>query len=72
MSRNGVAITAGSQEFGRRDVVALGRNETVEYLLKVTDYLGVYSMHCHNAVHEDHGMMLLFAVRDVGDTNPAS
>ena len=71
LSRNGVGITAGSQEFGRKDVVALGRNETVEYLLKVTDYLGVYSMHCHNAVHEDHGMMLLFAVRDVGDTNPA-
>ena len=71
LSRNGVAITAGSQEFGRKDVVALGPNETVEYLLKVTDYLGVYSMHCHNAVHEDHGMMLLFAVRDVGDTNPA-
>jgi FtsP/CotA-like multicopper oxidase with cupredoxin domain len=24
-------------------------------------------MHCHNVVHEDKGMMLLFAVDDVGD-----
>lgn len=70
LSRNGVAVTAGSQEFGRKDVVDLGENETIEYLVKVTDYRGVYPMHCHNVVHEDHGMMLLFAVRDVGDTNP--
>jgi FtsP/CotA-like multicopper oxidase with cupredoxin domain len=27
-------------------------------------------MHCHNVVHEDAGMMLLFRVDDIGDTNP--
>ena len=69
ISRNGVAITASSQEFSRKDVVSLGENERVEYVLKVTDYRGVYPMHCHNVVHEDHAMMLLFAVQDVGDTN---
>ena len=26
-----------------------------------------YPMHCHNAVHEDHQMMLLFQVQDTGD-----
>ena len=51
-------------------MVWLGENEQVEFVLKVTDYVGVYPMHCHNVVHEDHAMMLLFAVRDVGDTNP--
>ena len=71
LSRNGVAIAAGSQEFSRKDTVNLGANETIEFLLKVTDYVGVYPIHCHNVVHEDHAMMLLFAVADVGDTNPA-
>ena len=70
ISRNGAAISSTSQEFSRKDVVWLGENEQVEFLLKVTDYLGVYPMHCHNIVHEDHAMMLLFAVRDAGDTNP--
>jgi hypothetical protein len=27
-------------------------------------------MHCHNTVHEDHAMMLLWGVQDVGDKNP--
>jgi hypothetical protein len=27
-------------------------------------------LHCHNTLHEDYGMMLLFRVDDVGDTNP--
>ena len=67
MKRNGVPITAGSQEFCRKDVVWLG-NEDVEVLVKATDYRGVYPLHCHNVVHEDHAMMLLFAVQDVGDT----
>ena len=70
LSRNGVAITADSQEFSRKDVVWLGENDKVEFILKVTDYRGVYPIHCHNVVHEDHAMMLLFAVEDVGDTNP--
>jgi hypothetical protein len=26
-------------------------------------------MHCHNTVHEDHAMMLLWQVQDVGDNN---
>jgi FtsP/CotA-like multicopper oxidase with cupredoxin domain len=42
----------------------------VEYIVKATDYLGVYPLHCHNILHEDYGMMLLFRVDDVGDTNP--
>jgi FtsP/CotA-like multicopper oxidase with cupredoxin domain len=70
ISRKGVTITASSEEFSRKDVVWLGNGEEVEFILKCTDYVGVYPMHCHNVVHEDHAMMLLFAVDDVGDTNP--
>lgn len=70
ISRNGVPTRQDSPENSRKDVVWLGGNETVEYVVKVTDYVGVYPMHCHNVVHEDHAMMLLFAVRDIGDRNP--
>jgi FtsP/CotA-like multicopper oxidase with cupredoxin domain len=26
-------------------------------------------LHCHNVVHEDHAMMLLAQINDVGDNN---
>ena len=71
IKRNGVTTASNSQENSRKDVVSLGESEQVEYLVKATDYLGVYPMHCHNAVHEDHGMMLLFAVGLVGDAKSA-
>ncbi|MEY8876618.1 MAG: multicopper oxidase family protein [Leptothrix sp. (in: b-proteobacteria)] len=68
MKRNGKAITAGMPEFARKDVIWLGEGDEVEYWVKATDFVGVYPMHCHNVVHEDKGMMLLFAVDDVGDS----
>ncbi len=42
----------------------------MEYRVTATDYHGVYPMHCHNVVHEDAGMMVMFRVDDIGDTNP--
>lgn len=69
VKRNGVAIPSTSQEFSRKDVIWLGENEEVEFIFKASDYRGVYPLHCHNVVHEDHAMMLLFAVQDAGDTN---
>ena len=68
IKRNGVAIPANSPENSRKDVLWLGENQTIEYSVKVTDYVGVYPIHCHNVVHEDHAMMLLFKIDDVGDT----
>ena len=70
MSRNGVPVLPGSQEYVRKDVVPLYPGDTVEYQVTALDYVGVYPMHCHNVLHEDYGMMLLFRVDDVGDTNP--
>jgi FtsP/CotA-like multicopper oxidase with cupredoxin domain len=54
----------------RKDTVALYPGDEVEYRVTAKDYHGVYPMHCHNVVHEDAGMMLLFRVDDIGDTNP--
>ena len=66
--RNGVLIGPGHQEYGRKDTVPLYPGDEVEYWVTATDYWGVYPMHCHNVVHEDYGMMLLFRVDDTGDT----
>lgn len=72
VKRNGVAVGPGSQEYVRKDVVALYPGDVVEYEVTPLDYVGVYPMHCHNVLHEDSGMMLLFRVDDVGDrkSNP--
>jgi FtsP/CotA-like multicopper oxidase with cupredoxin domain len=37
--------------------------------MRFRDFRGGYPMHCHNTVHEDHQMMLLWNVADVGDNN---
>jgi FtsP/CotA-like multicopper oxidase with cupredoxin domain len=65
--RNGRLIECGSVEFGRKDVVELGFDTEIELLIRFRDFRGGYPMHCHNTVHEDHQMMLLFNVADVGD-----
>ena len=69
LSRNGVPVTPGNVEFARKDVMQLRFGETIEVLMRFRDNLGVYPFHCHNTVHEDHQMMLLFEVAPVGDTS---
>jgi len=70
--RNDRLIQLGDIEFGRKDVARLGFNEEIELLFRFRDFRGGWPMHCHNTIHEDHAMMLLFEVADVGDnlTNP--
>jgi FtsP/CotA-like multicopper oxidase with cupredoxin domain len=65
--RNDRPIRCGNVEFSRKDVVRLGFNEEVEIVMRFRDFRGGYPMHCHNTVHEDHQMMLLFQVQDTGD-----
>ncbi|MEO5834594.1 MAG: multicopper oxidase domain-containing protein [Nakamurella sp.] len=69
LNRNGNAPFAW--EKGPKDVVYVGENEKVRLIMKfgdVTrpDYLaprtGMYMVHCHNLVHEDHDMMHQFSV----------
>jgi len=54
---------------GRKDVVRLEFDSTVELFFRFRDFLGRYPMHCHNTVHEDHAMMLRWDIAPVGDTN---
>ncbi len=66
LSRNGRAVRPGDVEYSRKDVVALG-DEEIELLIRFRDMRGGYPIHCHNTVHEDHQMMMLFDVADRGD-----
>ena len=49
-------------EGGRKDVYRLDPSATVETAMRFRDYKGIYPMHCHNVVHEDHGMMAMWKI----------
>src|SRR4051794_7024331 len=68
LSRNGVKTKPGDVEFARKDVVQVRFGDTIELLIRFRDMVGGYPFHCHNTVHEDHQMMMLYNVAAVGDS----
>ncbi|MFJ3792533.1 multicopper oxidase family protein [Kitasatospora sp. NPDC090091] len=60
LSRNGAA--PGPYDAGWKDTVDLRPAESVEVLVRFTDYPGTYMLHCHNLEHEDMAMMADFVV----------
>ncbi|MFJ9950316.1 multicopper oxidase family protein [Kitasatospora sp. NPDC091207] len=60
LSRNRGA--PGRYDGGWKDTVDLRPAETVEVLVRFTDYPGTYMLHCHNLEHEDMAMMADFVV----------
>jgi hypothetical protein len=52
---------------GWKDTVYVQGGESVEVLVKFSDYEGRYLVHCHNLEHEDHGMMSNFDVKTIDD-----
>ena len=57
------------EEVGRKDMLGVGdsvfgtdNSSNARLFIQFRDWLGNYPMHCHNTVHEDHGMMILFNV----------
>ena len=70
LSRNGVPVRPGDVEFARKDVMQLRFNDSIEILIRFRDMFGGYPIHCHNTVHEDHQMMMIYNVDPVkGDNN---
>jgi FtsP/CotA-like multicopper oxidase with cupredoxin domain len=67
LRRNNQQIQCGRLEFGRKDVARLGENDEIEIVMRFRDFVGGYPMHCHNTMHEDHAMMLLFELAETGD-----
>ena len=63
LSRNGVAPPVNEQ--GRKDVVLVKPQETVQFIAKFEDFSNTtvpYMYHCHLLTHEDGGMMGQFVV----------
>jgi FtsP/CotA-like multicopper oxidase with cupredoxin domain len=60
----------------RRDVATLLPGDEVKVVMRWTDFLGKYVMHCHNVVHEDHSMMVRWDIVEPGQgfvgSRPAS
>lgn len=54
---------------GRKDVIRLEHNMQTNCFFRFRDFLGKYPMHCHNVVHEDHSMMLIWEIGPTGDNN---
>ncbi|GGI75386.1 spore coat protein A [Saccharopolyspora subtropica] len=52
----------GPYDGGLKDTVDLGPGEAVEVITRFDGYRGRYVFHCHNAEHEDMGMMATFDV----------
>ena len=51
--------------YARNDMYRIGpedESREIEAVYRARDLLGDYPLHCHNTVHEDHGMMILFNV----------
>ncbi|WP_055532877.1 multicopper oxidase family protein, partial [Streptomyces graminilatus] len=55
LSRGGKAPRP--QDAGLKDTVSLRPGESAEIITRFTGYKGRYLFHCHNAEHEDMGMM---------------
>jgi FtsP/CotA-like multicopper oxidase with cupredoxin domain len=51
----------------RKDVIRLQQNDRVELFFRFRDFFGRYPLHCHNTVHEDHAMMLMWEITPDGD-----
>jgi len=54
---------------GRKDVIRLEHNMQTNCFFRFRDFSGKYPMHCHNVVHEDHAMMLVWEIGPTGDNN---
>ena len=57
------------EEVSRKDMLGIGdsvfgtdNSSSARLFIQYRDWLGDYPMHCHNTVHEDHGMMIRFNV----------
>jgi spore coat protein A, manganese oxidase len=69
LSRNG--RPPFDYEMGPKDTVYIGEGETVRVLVEYGPHRGRYMVHCHNLAHEDHDMMVQYAVGwKPGDPDP--
>ena len=63
-------------DLSRKDVVRIGDGAqgtdgttSITFRMQFRDWVGDYPMHCHNVVHEDHGMMIRWKIVPPTDPN---
>jgi FtsP/CotA-like multicopper oxidase with cupredoxin domain len=54
----------------RRDMATLNPSDELVVYMKWSDFTGKYVMHCHNVIHEDHGMMVRWDIVEPGQGDP--
>jgi FtsP/CotA-like multicopper oxidase with cupredoxin domain len=62
---------SGVIERGRKDILRLEDNMEAVVYIRFRDFTGRFPVHCHNILHEDHAMMVLGEINDVGDKKAA-
>lgn len=67
LDRDGRRGTMPYESAGLKDVVWLGKGETVRVAAIYAPFDGVYMFHCHNLIHEDSDMMAAFNVTSLED-----
>jgi hypothetical protein len=67
ISRTGGRSVLPYEKVALKDVVLLGKSETVRVIARYAPWDGVYMFHCHNLIHEDHDMMAAFNVSSLKD-----
>ncbi|KAF5013295.1 hypothetical protein FDECE_690 [Fusarium decemcellulare] len=67
LDREGRRGTMPYESAGLKDVVWLGRGETVRVAAIYSPFDGLYMFHCHNLIHEDSDMMAAFNVTSLDD-----
>ncbi|KAH6999248.1 Cupredoxin [Ilyonectria sp. MPI-CAGE-AT-0026] len=67
LERDGRRGTMPYESAGLKDVVWLGKGETVRVAAIYAPFDGVYMFHCHNLIHEDSDMMAAFNVTSLED-----
>ncbi|RMI99061.1 Bilirubin oxidase [Fusarium kuroshium] len=67
LDREGRRGTMPYESAGLKDVVWLGKGETVRVAAVYAPFDGLYMFHCHNLIHEDSDMMAAFNVTSLDD-----
>lgn len=67
LERRGNRAVMPYEDAGLKDVVWLGKGETVVVEAHYAPWDGVYMFHCHNLIHEDKDMMAAFNVTALPD-----
>jgi FtsP/CotA-like multicopper oxidase with cupredoxin domain len=57
------------RERGRKDVTVLKPGDEIQVVFRFRDFEGIYPIHCHNTVHEDHAMMLMWVIEPESSTS---